>query len=208
MSDRWRKVWSWSCDDWTDVVFDEPSLHPVGEVETGDDDSDDDVRRSHRLTMYMPFTLRCAPGRWRVDIRVEPRAPGSRRVDVLEGRLRRHDDPRLPWNWQKLARGSADSSCWAIPYGTLPLNGGTVGLCRVREVDAYLRANQTTSDELYRGLYRDAAGRRYLNGRSTVTQSCGGAAVRIQEPGDLDVLVAVCRPSSDQHAQLGWSIDY
>ncbi len=126
----------------------------------------------------------------------------------MEGRLRRRGAPLVPWNWRTIAKGRADGETWALPYGSISLNGGTIGLFRVHKVDEYLRTHQTTTDELYKGLYRDEAGREYQSARRLFTESMGGAALRVQEPGDLDVLVAVARPGHERHAQLGWSIDF
>lgn len=196
---RWRKAWSWQSDDWEDVVVDEPNLWR--DDDRGDDDPEELARR--RLYLSNPYLVRCPPGRWRVDIWVEPQ-PDSHRVDVFEARLRRSGRRLVEWDWNKLAQGEPDVPAGAVPCGYGDLNGSSFSFVRLREADRYLAEHLVSSDEKYRGLFSDRRGHS-LNGLRTTTEWLGGAAVTIQAPGDLDYFVAT-RNRGLHDVELGWAI--
>lgn len=198
MTRHWVTVWELDLADWTDIALDEPSVLTEAEARDVSFDMAWDELGRRRLMLWRPFVVRCAPGRWQVDVYLDGNV-------ALEARLRRPDHSRRRWRWADIETGRAKSHDGFL-WGRSDLHGGTFSFVQLAAADTYLRRHDVPRSSLSAGR---PAGVDRLPGRDhpLAYEVLGGAALTIiQTMGDVPFLVATKVHGAPGEVELGWGL--
>jgi len=142
--------------------------------------------------------VRCAPGRWQVDVYLDGNV-------VLEARLRRPDHPKRRWRWSDIEAGLAKPNNGLL-WGQGDLHGGTFTFIQLAPADRYLREHDVPRSALSTGA---PAGLDRLPGRNhpLAHEVLGGTALTLfQTMGDVPFLVASKVHGAPGEIELGWGL--